>query len=144
LESGAIKARSKWKHVYPHIANDERYLNMLGNPGSNPIELFWDVVDHLDQLIDEKITTIDSAVRRHQALATDEKAEDDKIMDVDEQPLVNPATTLDGYLALVKATGNEDVKNFTDDEICEIYYVVSVSTLKICTQACSEYRLAAT
>jgi pre-mRNA-processing factor 40 len=99
---------------------------MLGNPGSNPIELFWDVVDHLDQLIDEKITTIDSAVRRYQALLTDEKAEDDKVMDVDEQPLVNPSTTLDDYLALVKATGNEDVKKLTDDEISEIYYVVSV------------------
>jgi pre-mRNA-processing factor 40 len=28
---------------------------MLGNPGSNPLELFWDVVDMFDQQLDTMI-----------------------------------------------------------------------------------------
>ena len=49
VKSGEIKARTKWKQVYSSFANDNRYLDMLGNPGSNPIELFWDIVDALEQ-----------------------------------------------------------------------------------------------
>ena len=49
VDAGKLKARSKWKEVYPSFSDDKRYLDMLGNPGSNPLELFWDVVDDLDQ-----------------------------------------------------------------------------------------------
>lgn len=30
------------------IASDPRYLNLVGTPGSSPLDLFWDVVDDLD------------------------------------------------------------------------------------------------
>lgn len=42
---GHIKAGSKWKHVLPLLENDERYLNMLGQDGSTPMQLFWDVLE---------------------------------------------------------------------------------------------------
>ncbi|KAG8953364.1 hypothetical protein FRC03_011795 [Tulasnella sp. 419] len=57
-EQGHIKARTKWKAIYPLLAKDPRYLNLLGNPGSNPLELFWDVVDKLDQELDVKESKI--------------------------------------------------------------------------------------
>jgi pre-mRNA-processing factor 40 len=48
--------------VYPLFARDKRYLELLGNPGSNPIELFWDVVDQLDQELEVRISLIESAL----------------------------------------------------------------------------------
>ena len=63
LDAGKIKARTKWKEVYPDITIDKRYLNLLGNPGSNPLELFWDVVDGLDQKLDEKVELVDNALK---------------------------------------------------------------------------------
>ncbi|KAI0367020.1 hypothetical protein BV20DRAFT_1123833 [Pilatotrama ljubarskyi] len=75
VESGQIKARTKWKQVYPTFANDNRYLDMLGNPGSNPIELFWDIVDALDQKLDAKIEVAMGAVKRHNK-ALEEKAKE--------------------------------------------------------------------
>lgn len=47
-EAGTIKAGTKWKDVFPVIKEDERFTNMLANPGSTPLELFWDLVDDLD------------------------------------------------------------------------------------------------
>ncbi|EED77678.1 predicted protein, partial [Postia placenta Mad-698-R] len=47
VKSGQMKARTKWKDVYPSFSDDIRYLDMLGNHGSNPLELFWDLVDNL-------------------------------------------------------------------------------------------------
>jgi hypothetical protein len=35
---------------------------MLGNPGSNPLELFWDVVDSLDQRLDSRIVGVTRAI----------------------------------------------------------------------------------
>ena len=37
---------------------------MLGNPGSNPLELFWDVVDSLDRALDSKILVVEEAIRK--------------------------------------------------------------------------------
>ncbi|KAE9399919.1 hypothetical protein BT96DRAFT_957117 [Gymnopus androsaceus JB14] len=62
VASGDIKARTKWKEVYPKFKDDDRYTNMLGNPGSNQLELFWDVVDALDQKLDAKIAVVTNAL----------------------------------------------------------------------------------
>jgi pre-mRNA-processing factor 40 len=43
-----LSLTSKWKHVYPFLKDDVRYLDMLGNPGSNPLLLFWDTIMSLD------------------------------------------------------------------------------------------------
>ncbi|RUS17869.1 hypothetical protein BC937DRAFT_89396, partial [Endogone sp. FLAS-F59071] len=45
---GAINAKTKWMEVYPLMKDDERYKNILGQPGSTPLELFWDVIEELD------------------------------------------------------------------------------------------------
>ncbi|KAL3428054.1 FF domain-containing protein [Phlyctema vagabunda] len=46
-----IKAGSKWSQVHPMIEEDERYLAMLGQPGSTPLDLFWDVVEEEERAL---------------------------------------------------------------------------------------------
>lgn len=50
--------------MYPFIAPDERYLGLLGIPGSNPLELFWDIVDKLDQKLDAKVALVEGALNQ--------------------------------------------------------------------------------
>ncbi len=78
MDSGQLQAKSKWKDVYLIFKNDERYLNLLGSPGSNPIELFWDVVDKMDQKFDVKVTVVEDAIKRYNdgRSVEDEKGDD--------------------------------------------------------------------
>ncbi|KAG8691763.1 hypothetical protein FRC11_010634, partial [Ceratobasidium sp. 423] len=62
VKAGHIRAKTKWKAVYPMFAEDDRYLHLLGTPGSNPIELFWDVVDQFDQALEEKVARVNRAM----------------------------------------------------------------------------------
>lgn len=118
VESGKIKARCKWKHVYPLFSTDERYLNMLGNPGSNQLELFWDVVDGLDQKLDAKIDVVTEAFKGYRA----EGVEGDT-----EAPgfAVGPETTEEQYQNVLKAVSNANVEALTSKDIHNIYAAVS-------------------
>lgn len=42
---GRIKAGTKWMEILPQIESDPRYVAMLGQPGSTPLDLFWDTVE---------------------------------------------------------------------------------------------------
>ncbi|KAI0715973.1 hypothetical protein C8T65DRAFT_127727 [Cerioporus squamosus] len=127
VKSGQIKARTKWKQVYPSFANDNRYLDMLGNPGSNPIELFWDIVDALDQKLDEKIAIADGAIKRHNQALEAKMKEDGAAAteneDAKEQkPFeVGSETTEEEFLNIVKADSDESIKTLTDEDLKEIY-----------------------
>jgi len=58
--SHVINIRSKWKEIYPYIQNDPRYLNILGQSGSTPLELFWDTIQRIeDDYYQEKKTVIE-------------------------------------------------------------------------------------
>jgi pre-mRNA-processing factor 40 len=57
--SGKLLSGTKWKEIYPLVASDERYLNLLGVPGSNPLELFWDTVDQLDLALEGKVKDVE-------------------------------------------------------------------------------------
>merc|ERR1712093_104005 len=46
-----IKAGSKWSQIHPLIANDDRYQAILGQPGSKPIDLFWDMVEEEERAL---------------------------------------------------------------------------------------------
>ncbi|KZP01446.1 hypothetical protein CALVIDRAFT_559263 [Calocera viscosa TUFC12733] len=59
---GRIKAKSKWKAIYPLLAEEARYLALLGNPGSTPLELFWDVVDELSVLLESLVNPVEQAL----------------------------------------------------------------------------------
>jgi len=58
--SHVINVRSKWKEIYPYIQNDPRYLDMLGQSGSTPLELFWDTIQRIeDSYYQEKKAVIE-------------------------------------------------------------------------------------
>lgn len=129
VESGDIKARSKWKHVYPLFKDDSRYLNMLGNPGSNPLELFWDVVDGLDQKLDAKLAIVDSAIKKHNDRLSSSAGDGDV-----EVFKVTASTTKEELFSVIRGDSSEGVKKLTRDDLDDIYksvrqfFVVSFSS----------------
>lgn len=44
-KDGKIKAGTKWSQILPLIENERRYTAMIGQNGSTPQELFWDLVE---------------------------------------------------------------------------------------------------
>jgi pre-mRNA-processing factor 40 len=44
-ESGKVKAGTKWKDIHDTLKDDGRYLAMLGQGGSSPLDLFWDTLE---------------------------------------------------------------------------------------------------
>lgn len=46
---GKIRAGTKWQDFYPLIADDKRYTNLIGTPGSSALDLFWDIVEEEEQ-----------------------------------------------------------------------------------------------
>ena len=40
-----IKVGTRWMDILPLIQDDTRYLSLLGQPGSTPLDLFWDTVE---------------------------------------------------------------------------------------------------
>ncbi|KAJ1573213.1 hypothetical protein NDA12_000884 [Ustilago hordei] len=55
LESeGHIRARSTWGEVFPLIKDDGDCLRAVGQPGSTPLDLFYDFVDDLDQKLEQQ------------------------------------------------------------------------------------------
>ena len=44
-DSGKLRYGTKWKEIHPLIENDPRYIAMLGQSGSSPVDLFWDALE---------------------------------------------------------------------------------------------------
>lgn len=82
-----IKAGTKWMQILPQIQEDPRYVAMLGQAGSTPLDLFWDMVeeeerslrlvrnDVLDVLEDKRyeITTKTSLEEFSSVMSTDRR-----------------------------------------------------------------------
>jgi pre-mRNA-processing factor 40 len=49
--SGKIKAGSKWNQIYPLIKDDDRYTSILGQSGSTPLDLLWDIVEEEERAL---------------------------------------------------------------------------------------------
>ncbi|KAL8938900.1 MAG: hypothetical protein Q9216_003644 [Gyalolechia sp. 2 TL-2023] len=49
--AGKIKAGTKWMTVLPEIKDEPRYTGMLGQQGSTPLDLFWDVVEEEERAL---------------------------------------------------------------------------------------------
>ncbi|KAF9365807.1 PRP40 pre-mRNA processing factor 40 [Mortierella sp. NVP85] len=48
-KKGSLNAKTSWMQIHPLIKEDPRYLDILGQPGSTPMELFWDLIENLDE-----------------------------------------------------------------------------------------------
>jgi len=54
-KKGYINSMSRWMDLFPKVSSDERFSNMLGIPGSTPLDLFKFFVEELkSRYIDEK------------------------------------------------------------------------------------------
>ena len=49
--AGKIKAGTKWMDIHPLIEDDPRYVAMLGQSGSTPLDLFWDNVEEEERAL---------------------------------------------------------------------------------------------
>lgn len=48
---GKIKAGTKWSHICPLIQDEPRYQAILGQPGSTPLDMFWDMVEEEERML---------------------------------------------------------------------------------------------
>jgi len=94
---------------------------MLGNPGSNPLELFWDVVDNLDQELDAKIAVVEEAISRH----------NDRLHpngDNDVGPghfVIGPEVKEEWFLAVMNKDQDDAVKALSDADLHLVFNTVS-------------------
>lgn len=120
VSSGKIVPGTKWKNIYPTFSNDDRYLNILGKPGSNPLELFWDVVDSLDQKLESKVAVAEAAIRRaNDRLMQDGGSAEASLFKI------GPDTTEAQFLEVMKADEEPEVKKLSQNELKEIFRCVS-------------------
>jgi pre-mRNA-processing factor 40 len=52
--AGKIIASTKWMDVHHLIQDDPRYLTMLGQSGSTPLDLFWDMIEEEERSLKNK------------------------------------------------------------------------------------------
>ena len=48
---GKIRAGTQWMEIIALVQEDARYVAMLGQPGSTPIDLFWDMVEEEERAL---------------------------------------------------------------------------------------------
>ena len=48
---GKITAGTKWMTILPEIEGDPRYVALLGQAGSTPLDLFWDIVEEEERAL---------------------------------------------------------------------------------------------
>ena len=121
MDNDKLKARTKWKDVYPLFSDDKRYLDMLGNPGSNPLELFWDAVDSMDQKLDAKIAIAEAAFKRYNdnlTASVANEAEEVKLFKL------TPDTTLEEFSDVVKMDSSDVVQKLKPPELVDVFTTV--------------------
>lgn len=98
---------------------------MLGNHGSNPLELFWDLVDNLDQQLDAKIAVAEGAIKRHNKKL--EAQQEKQVPEGKEMNLfkISPETSEEEFLAVIQGNEDEDVRKLSMQDLQEIYQTVS-------------------
>lgn len=60
---GNLNAKTLWMQIHPLVKDDPRYLNMLGQPGSTPMEMFWDLIEDLDERLYQDRKLIQDAMK---------------------------------------------------------------------------------
>ncbi|ANB14257.1 Prp40p [Sugiyamaella lignohabitans] len=82
-QKGQLNVHSKWakendddtKAIFPLIKDDPRYINLCGQPGSTPLELFWDTIEEEKRKINlnrELVIDIISATRSNMPTSLEE------------------------------------------------------------------------
>ncbi|PWZ03518.1 hypothetical protein BCV70DRAFT_18701 [Testicularia cyperi] len=76
-DEGKIHAKSTWGQVFTLVKDDDRFLRVVGQPGSTPLDLFYDVVDDLDLALEIQKDLVLQHVRSrgHELKATTTESE---------------------------------------------------------------------
>lgn len=106
---------------------------MLGNPGSNPLELFWDAVDVLDQQLDARIAVVEGAIRRHNLNVPDAPSvtgQGDADVEMkdgekDQGFSVGPDTSEEEFRSIMAANADDAVKALSDQDLHVVFKSVS-------------------
>lgn len=98
---GKIKAGSKWMNICPMIQDDPRYQAMLGQSGSTPLDLFWDMVEEDERSLrgprNDVLDVLDVSNRRCPTNTTMLTPLQDKRFEV------TPKTTFEEFNSVVSA-----------------------------------------
>jgi len=102
---------------------------MLGNPGSNPLELFWDVIDAFDQKLDKKIAIVEDAImkynERHSKQTEYEDSQgDDKMNGGRRSFSIVPNTTWQAFSGVVDSELDAASSSMTEDDLRMVYKTV--------------------
>lgn len=82
-QAGKIKASTKWSQIFPQIENDERYQAILGQGGSTPQDMFFDITEEEERALRSTRNDVEDII-------------DDKRFEV------SPKTTFESFLAVMK------------------------------------------
>ncbi|KAL8941863.1 MAG: hypothetical protein Q9211_001634 [Gyalolechia sp. 1 TL-2023] len=112
--AGKIKAGTKWMTVLPEIKDEPRYTAMLGQPGSTPLDLFWDVVEEEERALRLIRNDVYDVLedKRYEITPKTTVQEFLSIMDTDRRTSNLPPDTLD----LIFARLHEKVIRRTEDD----------------------------
>ncbi|KAG0022860.1 hypothetical protein BGZ81_008352 [Podila clonocystis] len=97
---GQLNAKTCWMQIHPLIKEDSRYLAVLGQPGSTPMELFWDLIEDLDE-----------------RLYQDRKLVQDVLKSIDYE--IIPETTFEQFAELMK--NNEKTSSLVSEDLTLIF-----------------------
>lgn len=50
-QQGVIRAGTTWSALLPQIEDDSRYTDMLGQSGSTPLDMYWDVLEEEERAL---------------------------------------------------------------------------------------------
>lgn len=62
LSTLKIDASTQFEDILPEIENNDAFIDLCGRNGSNPLELFWDIVDEKRQILKVKQDLVESTI----------------------------------------------------------------------------------
>ncbi|KAF9331383.1 hypothetical protein BG006_005749 [Podila minutissima] len=97
---GQLNAKTCWMQIHALIKDDLRYQAVLGQPGSTPMELFWDLIEDLDE-----------------RLYQDRKLVQDVLKNIDYE--IIPETTFEQFAELMK--NHEKTSSLVSEDLTLIF-----------------------
>ncbi|KAI7898550.1 uncharacterized protein BX663DRAFT_524529 [Cokeromyces recurvatus] len=107
-----INVRTMWKEIHPLIKDDPRYITAVGLPDSTPLDMFWDIIDDLDEQFYHQKKMVYHALEKAQQEITLETSYEDylkAVADVKVEPEENIKLIFD-YLQSKAAQRIKDEK----------------------------------
>jgi len=129
-KANKIKAGSTWTKIHPMVVNDDRYVAMLGQSGSTPLDLFWDVVEEEERALrstrNDVLDVLDVSVNPFIPIGVPNIPQDKKFE-------VQQKTTFEEFLALTQ--NDRRTANIDRDALSLIFERVSLSLSRVLISA---------